>query len=115
MPSFTKVKDAAGRERVLAACYLARGCYKLPGHPKSIHPGRVFSLAGLGVDATNWEHAKLLRRERRAKEWLKDLKGEGTPSGMEVYEEKRQAILDAIEKLNGKASWIAFDALVCSK
>jgi hypothetical protein len=92
-------------------------CCKLRGYRQSVRPARVFALAGAGIDAENWQRAAAIRRQGKkvARAWLADVDGQGVdavPEGMEPFEERRQAALKLVKRLDDRASWIALDAFV---
>lgn len=105
------------QERILASMSLSKMCAKIPSRRKSLHPARVFALAGMGPDGGNWQLAHKIRREggtEAVRAWLSDDVA-GTPTSMLQYEEQRLAALQLIEALNGRPLWIALDAVLSAQ
>lgn len=84
---------------------MSRVVIKYRGVQRSVHPGRVFSLAGFGADASNWHRARSFSRAQ-AKAFLLD---ESADDGFGAMEDRRRRGLEAVHALGSgadKAAWL---------
>lgn len=123
---FTTAPKKGSKERVLNCVALSRSCFKLRDSRLSIPPSRVLSVSGLGPDHTNWDRTMKLRKEKKAKKWLKfggaliakkngstfvkaeDLKGEEgwEEDGMGMYEERRIKQMEIVSRFANVDGWL---------
>ena len=97
--------DADGRKRTVAALAVSRVVLKYRGHARSVHPGRALSLAGFGLDASNWQRARSFSRAE-GKAFLLD---ETADDGLAADEDRLRRGLEADNALGSgsdKAPWM---------
>lgn len=93
---------------------LMKGVCRLPKQKGVTRCGRLISAAGFGPDATNWNQALKLRKERKIKAWMEGLEDPDGSDGLEAYEEDRVKALELLNQLGSgdkKDAWLAVDAI----